>query len=78
VARYEHIVRFPDLPRLPAAICLVVLGGWLAWWGLTQLGAGGNDLGSVGLYLVALVGGIVILVSGVLGLSRYVTRRPRR
>lgn len=61
-----------DLPWLLAAIGLLVLGGGLFWWGLTQLAAGGSDIVAVGLYLLALIGGVNGVAVGLLGLALFV------
>jgi len=60
------------LPWLLGALALVVLGGGLFWWGLTQLAAGGSDIVAVGLYLLALIGGVDSIAVGLLGLALYI------
>lgn len=65
-------MRASDLPWLLAAVGLVLLGGGLFWWGLTQLAAGGSDIVAFGLYLLALIGGVNCVAVGLLGLALYV------
>ena len=64
-------MRASDLPWLLGAVVLVALGGALVWWALTQLAAGGSDIVAVGLYLLALIGGVNGLALGLLGLALY-------
>ena len=66
-----------DVPWLLAAAALTALGGWLVWWGLTQLGAGGSDVVTVVFYLLALYAGAFFLAGGLLALTLYATRDRR-
>lgn len=67
-----------DVPWLLAAAALTAVGGWLVWFGLTQLGAGGNGAVAVVAYLFALDAGAFFFVGGLLALTMYATRDRRR